>query len=204
MAKLYFYYSAMNAGKTTNLLQSNFNYHERGLNTLLFTPAIDTRFGYGKIVSRIGISEEAIPFDKDFSFFQFVEKTNNNLTLHCIFVDEAQFLTKEQVLDLGRIADELDVAVLTYGLRSDFMGEPFEGSKYLLTIADHLCEIKTICHCGSKATMNAKIDGSGKIVTKGEQIDIGGNEKYISLCRMHYSQSVAQKQKELEKKALGA
>jgi thymidine kinase len=186
MAKLHFYYSAMNAGKTTTLLQSNYNYRERGMETLLFIPAIDTRHKKGLISSRIGLVAEAHPFENDFNFFDYVRDYVRHLSISCALIDEAQFLTKQQVLQLTQIVDELKIPVLAYGLRSDFMGEPFEGSRYLLTWADELTEIKTICHCGKKAIMNPRIDGNGKILREGEQIEIGGNERYIALCRKHF------------------
>ncbi len=187
MAKLYFYYSAMNAGKTTTLLQSSYNYHERGMDTLLFTPIIDDRFAPGKIASRIGLAKEAIPFDRTFNFFDHIHHTRLQLPkLRCILIDEAQLMTKDQVMQSAQVVDQLKLPVLTYGLRTDFRGETFEGSRYLLSLADELSEIKTICHCGSKAIMNARLDGNGKIVREGEQIFIGGNDRYIALCRKHF------------------
>lgn len=186
MAKLHFYYSAMNAGKTTTLLQSNYNYQERGMETLLFIPAIDDRHASGIIASRIGLNSEAHAFEKNFDFYDFVNEYIQRHKISCVLIDEAQFLTKVQVLQLTRIVDELKIPTLTYGLRSDFMGEPFEGSKYLLAWAEDLLEIKTICHCGRKATMNARVDESGKVLREGEQILIGGNDRYIALCRKHY------------------
>ena len=188
MAKLHFYYSAMNAGKTTTLLQSSYNYREKGMNTILFTPAIDDRYAVGTITSRIGLSSKAHPFDQKFNFYEFlVEKLNDpSFKVHCVLIDEAQFLTRVQVNQLTDITVHLNIPVLTYGLRSDFLGEPFEGSKYLLTIAEDIKEIKTICHCGRKATMNARIDGSGQMVTQGNQIEIGGNDRYIALCQRHF------------------
>jgi thymidine kinase len=186
MAKLHFYYSAMNAGKTTTLLQSEYNYRERGMETLLFIPAIDTRRAMGVIASRIGLESQAYPFEKMFDFFHFVNEVIKTKTISCILIDEAQFLTKAQVLQLTRIVDELKIPALAYGLRSDFTGEPFEGSRYLLAWADELSEIKTICHCGRKATMNPRIDEKGSLVREGEQIEIGGNDRYISLCRKHF------------------
>lgn len=186
MAKIHFYYSAMNAGKTTTLLQSNYNYLERGMETLLFTPSIDTRHELGVIASRIGLVADAYAFESTFNFFEYVQNVISTKRVSCVLIDEAQFLTKPQVLQLTRIVDELKIPVLAYGLRSDFMGEPFEGSKYLLAWADDLIEIKTICHCGRKATMNTRIDAEGRIVREGEQIEIGGNNRYIALCRKHY------------------
>jgi thymidine kinase len=187
MAKLYFYYSAMNAGKSTVLLQSAYNYKERGMDTLLFTPVIDDRYTKGKIHSRIGLNADAVSFDKDFDIFTHVrEAQSKNPKLACVLIDEAQFLSKEQVKQLTTIVDGLNLPVLAYGLRSDFKGEPFEGSQYLLVWADNLIEIKTVCHCGRKAIMNARIDSEGKLVREGEQIQIGGNESYISMCRKHF------------------
>lgn len=187
MAKLYFYYSAMNAGKTTTLLQSSYNYQERGMETLLFTPNIDNRFAVGKIASRIGLVRDAIPFDQDFNFFDAIQDLQKTMPkLKCILIDEAHFMKKDQVMQLSQVVDAFKLPVLTYGLRTDFLGEAFEGSLYLLAWAEELIEIKTICHCGSKATMNARIDGQGKIVREGEQIEIGGNDRYTSLCRKHF------------------
>ncbi|MDP2193147.1 MAG: thymidine kinase [Alphaproteobacteria bacterium] len=187
MSKLYFYYAAMNAGKTTTLLQSSYNYNERGMDTLLYIPEIDDRGGKSTLKSRIGLASQAIAFGAKFDFFQDVTDRKTP-KLKCILIDEAQFLTKDQVANLCRIVDELKLPVLAYGLRTDFMGETFEGSKYLLAWAEELIEIKTICHCGSKATMNARIDANGVMIQHGKQIEIGGNDRYISLCRKHYRQ----------------
>ncbi|HSW93692.1 MAG TPA: thymidine kinase [Gammaproteobacteria bacterium] len=188
MAKLYFYYSAMNAGKSTVLLQSSYNYQERGMETLLFTPSIDKRFGQDMISSRIGLQSEAVSFDDQIDLFDYTKKyLINHPRLACVLLDEAQFLTKKQVMQLAEITDTLNLPVLTYGLRTDFRGEPFEGSQYLLALADNLVEIKTICHCGRKATMNARIDEHGKVIKTGEQVQIGGNEKYVSMCRKHFN-----------------
>ena len=186
MAKLYFNYSAMNAGKTTQLLQSRHNYHERGMDTLLFLSTLDTRAGAGVVNSRIGLKAEAIPFDNKFDFFANVKGAVTGKPVHCVFVDEAQFLTKDQVRQLVHIVDKLNIPVLAYGLRSDFRGELFEGSHYLLAWADKLNEVKTICHCGSKATMNARINPQGKKIKEGPQIEIGGSERYQSFCRKHF------------------
>lgn len=187
MAKLFFYYSAMNAGKSTVLLQSAYNYKERGMEVLLFSPVVANRDGE-KISSRIGLSAEAVIFHPDFDLLAYVKSIKQfQPKLTCILIDEAQFLTKQQVIQLAQIVDVLDLPVLAYGLRSDFQGEPFEGSKYLLVWADNLVEIKTICHCGKKATMNARIDAEGRVVKKGSQIQIGGNESYVSMCRKHFS-----------------
>ena len=186
MAKLYFYYSAMNAGKTTMLLQSNYNYHERGMRTLLFTPKVDDRYRSGVIHSRIGLEAEAMAFDSASDLFKQSVESNAQETLHCILLDEAQFLSKTQVWQLTEIVDRLKIPVLAYGLRSDFQGEPFEGSRYLLTWADYLHEIKTICHCGRKANFVLRLAEDGSVLSSGDQIAIGGNESYLSVCRLHY------------------
>lgn len=188
MAKVYFYYSAMNAGKTTTLLQSSHNYRERGMETLLFTPEIDNRYQTGVIHSRIGLKQQATTFTESSNLF---EITRDNLNgplsnLKCVLVDEAHFLSKAQVLQLTDVADVLNIPVLTYGIRSDFRGEPFEGSLYLLIWAEELIEIKTICHCGRKATMVLRLDAHGKPIREGEQTFIGGNESYVSTCRKHF------------------
>lgn len=189
MAKLHFYYAAMNAGKTTTLLQSSYNYQERGMSTILFTPLIDTRVKEGLIASRIGLSSSACTFDEHTDLLAHVRKVKeNDPLLRCVFVDEAQFLNKAQVLALTEIVDHLNIPVLAYGLRTDFRGEPFEGSLYLLAWAEELNEIKTICHCGHKATMNLRIDAQGKAVKEGEQIEIGDNNRYLSVCRKHYQE----------------
>ena len=193
MAKLYFYYSAMNAGKTTTLLQSDYNYRERGMETLLFTPCIDTRVSPGKIASRIGLEADAISFDGRFDFFQYIlDLKPTRPRLQCVLIDEAQFLSKAQVTQICRVVDDLNLPVLAYGLRSDFRGEPFEGSKYLLTWAENIVEIKTICHCGRKATMNQRVDSFGNPVKEGAQIEIGGNDRYVALCRVHFNQAFRQ------------
>lgn len=187
MAKLYFYYAAMNAGKSTVLLQSSHNYQERGMETLLFTPSIDTRFQHGTIHSRIGLSQPAIAFASHDDLLQITrDSIAAGHTYACILIDEAQFLTREQVYQLTEIADLLHIPVLAYGLRTDFKGELFPGSQYLLAWADELVELKTICHCGRKATMNLRINGEGMALREGEQILIGGNESYVSTCRRHY------------------
>ena len=191
MAKLYFYYSAMNAGKSTTLLQSSHNYKERGMDTLLFGPKFDDRFGDPAIYSRIGLKQEAVLFDKDFDLFAYINEVKDQFeNLRCTLIDEAHFLNKKQVAQLVMIAKKLGLAVLCYGLRSDFLGEPFEGSQYLLSWAEEIVEIKTICHCGSKATMNMRIDGHGKPVKVGSQVQIGGNESYTSVCMKHFIEEV--------------
>lgn len=189
MAKLYFYYSAMNAGKSTTLLQSSYNYKERGMDTLLFAPNIDTRFGPPMIYSRIGLKEEAVLFDDTFDFFAYT-KSVVTPKLKCVLLDEANFLKKQQVAQLVKITKNLGIPVLTYGIRTDFTGEPFEGSKYLLAWAEELIEIKTICHCGRKATMNMRVDSQGRPITQGNQIQVGGNEAYVSMCMLHYSEQI--------------
>ena len=189
MAKLHFYYSAMNAGKSTTLLQSNYNYNERGMDTLLFVPNIDYRYGVGTINSRIGLAAEAISFDNDFNLYEYTaEKIKANSNIKCVLVDEAHFLTKQHVQQMCDISDDLNIPVLAYGLRSDFQGEPFESSAYLLALADVLVELKTICHCGKKAIMNMRIDDNGNAVRDGEQFEVGGNERYISVCRKHFKE----------------
>ena len=197
MASLYFYYSAMNAGKTTSLLQTDYNYHERGMETVLFVNAIDTRHGKGVIQSRIGLSKTAMTYDKKFDFFRYVKSAKN---LSCVLVDEAQFLTKQQVDQLGDIVDFLDIPVLAYGLRTDFQGNCFEGSERLLAIADILVELKTVCFCGKKATMNIRVDSEGNKITEGAQIEIGGNERYISVCRKHFKTAENVKDNLMQKK----
>jgi|TARA_B110000495_G_scaffold203581_1_gene228012 thymidine kinase len=184
MAKLYFYYSAMNAGKSTTLLQAAHNYEERGMRVLLFTPKIDDRSGVGNISSRLGLTREAFSFNADFDLFVQIRNEQKRSQVACIFIDEAQFLTSKQVLQLTMVCDRIGIPVLCYGLRTDFRGEPFEGSKYLLAWADVLGEIKTICYTGKKAIMNARLDESGKRVTQGEQVAIGLN--YVSLSRKEF------------------
>lgn len=184
MAKLYFYYSAMNAGKSTTLLQAAHNYEEQGMKVVLLTPIIDDRAGVGTISSRLGITRDALAFDQDFDLYTEVQKQHREGPVSCVFVDECQFLTDVQVLQLTFICDRLGIPVLCYGLRTDFQGEPFEGSKYLLAWADELGEIKTICTSGKKATMNARMDENGNRVSAGEQISIGHN--YVSMSRKEF------------------
>jgi len=183
MAKLYFHYSSMNAGKSTALLQADHNYIERGMKSLLFTAKLDDREGSGVISSRIGIKKNAIPFSATDNLYEIIHDQHLIKQLGCILVDEAQFLNRHQVEELTKTVDHLGIPVLTYGIRTDFKGEVFEGSKFLMAWADEIREIKTICHCGKKATMNARVSSSGVKETAGEQIEIGGNERYISLCR---------------------
>ncbi|MDF3983765.1 thymidine kinase [Luteibacter sp. PPL201] len=187
MAKLYFYYSAMNAGKTTTLLQSAHNYHERGMRTLILTPALDDRYGEGVVASRIGLRARAMRFTGEEDLFATVDRDiGTRGALHCVLVDEAQFLTKAQVWQLTDVVDRLGIPVLAYGLRTDFRGELFEGSRYLLAWADNLDEIKTICHSGRKATMVVRVDEHGRAVTQGPQVEIGGNDRYVSVSRAEF------------------
>lgn len=187
MAKLHFYYSAMNAGKSTILLQANHNYLERGLRTQVYTPALDNRYERGFVTSRIGLRAPAVCFDVDDDLEALTRSSiEAQGRLACVLVDEAQFLTRAQVWQLTELVDQLDLPVLAYGLRTDFMGELFEGSQYLLAWADELVEVKTICHSGRKATMVVRVDDQGHAVTHGAQIEIGGNERYVSVSRREY------------------
>lgn len=188
MAKLYFSYSAMNAGKTTILLQASHNYGERGMNTLLLTAQLDHRAGAGVIASRIGLSSTAETFANDTDVISVIRAAHEANALSCVLVDEAQFLTAAQVWDLAHVADKMKIPVMCYGLRTDFQGNLFEGSATLLAVADNLREIRTICHCGSKATMVVRQTDGGDVIREGDQIEIGGNEKYVSLCRKHWSE----------------
>ena len=186
VAQLYFYYSAMNAGKSTSLLQSAHNYREQGMDVALYTAAIDDRYGTGVIRSRIGLQESAALFDADTAFYEPLKLRHQNNPLACVLVDEAQFLSATQVNELARVVDELNIPVLCFGIRTDFQGELFPGSARLLAIADKLAELKTVCSCGRKATMTVRVDASGNVVAAGEQVEIGGNDRYVSKCRRHY------------------
>ena len=188
MAKLYFHYSTMNAGKSTLLLQASHNYRERGMATLLLTAAVDTRAGPGRIGSRIGIAADATSFWPDTDLFALIEAEGRGCA--CIFVDEAQFLTPAQVWQLARVADDLRIPVMAYGLRVDFRGQLFPGSAELLALADDLREVRTICHCGRKATMNLRVDTDGRAVAEGAQTVIGGEERYVALCRRHHAEAL--------------
>ena len=190
MAKLYFYYSAMNAGKTTNLLQSRHNYAERGMNTLVIKPRIDSRSGENRVRSRIGLEAEAVDVDPSVNLLGLVQNASEGQPIHCVLVDEAQFLSADQVDQLTEVVDALNIPVLAYGLRTDFLGALFEGSRQLLALADELREIKTVCHCGRKATMVVRFDGEGQPMHSGDQIQIGGNEPYVSMCRRHFKESL--------------
>ncbi|HEX4503331.1 MAG TPA: thymidine kinase [Scandinavium sp.] len=190
MAQLYFYYSAMNAGKSTALLQSSYNYQERGMRAVVYTAEIDDRFGAGKVSSRIGLSSPAKLFNQQTSLFDDIAAENAREPVHCVLVDESQFLTRDQVYALSEVVDELDIPVLCYGLRTDFRGELFIGSQYLLSWSDKLVELKTICFCGRKASMVLRLDQEGRPYNEGEQVVIGGNERYVSVCRKHYKEAL--------------
>ncbi|RSV42031.1 thymidine kinase [Sphingomonas sp. ABOLE] len=186
MAKLYFYYASMNAGKSTTLLQADFNYRERGMRTLLFTAGVHDRGGHGVIDSRLGIHADAIPFEAATDLRTIVQDAHFAAPLACVLVDEAQFLSAAQVRQLAAVCDEDEVPVLCYGLRTDFRGLLFEGAAALLAIADSLVEIKSVCECGRKATMNLRVDAEGRAVREGAQREIGGNDRYVALCRRHF------------------
>ena len=192
MAKLYFYYASMNAGKSTTLLQADFNYRERGMETLLFTAALDNRAGEGVIASRIGLQIDARRYEQDTDIRSEVEDELKKRKLNCVLLDEAQFLTRAQVVQLASICDDLDIPVLAYGLRTDFQANLFEGSAHLLALADTLVELKAVCDCGRKATMNLRVDSEGRAVAQGASIEIGGNDRYISLCRRHFMDRLAE------------
>lgn len=190
MAKLYFYYASMNAGKSTTLLQADFNYRERGMRTMLFTAAVDERAGPGRIASRIGLAAEATPFDEATDIAAIVASAHAIEPVACVLVDEAQFLSEAQVDQLAHLADAVGVPVLAYGLRTDFQGRLFPGSARLLALADALVELKSVCACGRKATMNLRVDAEGRAVAEGAQTDIGGNERYVALCRRHFTEAL--------------
>ena len=190
MAKLYFHYSTMNAGKSTVLLQAAHNYQERGMKPYLLTARLDDRAGHGRIASRIGIGSEADTFDHTEDLFAKLQNRLDQGSVACVFVDEAQFLTAEQVWQLARAVDDLKVPVMCYGLRVDFRGELFPGSATLLALADEMREVRTICHCGKKATMVVRQDSDGNVLKDGAQVQVGGNETYVSLCRRHWRDTV--------------
>ena len=193
MAKLYFHYSTMNAGKSTLLLQAAYNYNERGMATYLLTARLDTRAGAGQIASRIGIGQPAETFGPEDDLFARLKTQRDQEDIACVFVDEAQFLTRDQVWQLARAVDDLKLPVMCYGLRVDFRGALFPGSAALLALADEMREVRTICHCGKKATMVVRQDGEGRVLTDGDQVQIGGNETYISLCRRHWREATGDK-----------
>jgi thymidine kinase len=190
MAKLYFYYSSMNAGKSTTLLQADFNYRERGMATMLWTAALDERFGQGYVTSRIGLKTEAHKFDASTDMLAGISKENAERPLACVLVDEAQFLSRAQVIQLADVADCVGIPVLCYGLRTDFQAELFPGSAALLGLADALIELKAVCDCGRKSTMNLRVDAQGNAVKEGAQTEIGGNDRYVALCRKHFLEKV--------------
>ena len=193
MAQLYFYYSTMNAGKSTSLLQSAYNYQERGMTRLIFTADIDDRVEVGKVSSRIGLNEQAELYTNRTDLYQFIEQSHTTDAIDCVLIDESQFLTKQQVQQLTDVVDKLRIPVMCYGIRTDFLGELFEGSQCLLAWADKLVELKTICYCGKKATMVVRYDESGNVITKGEQVEVGGNDRYMSYCRLHFKQAIAKR-----------
>ena len=191
MAKLYFNYATMNAGKSTLLLQASYNYQERGMRTVLLNAALDDRAGSaGRIGSRIGLSSDSTAFHADDDLYEIIKDELKNGEIACVFVDEANFMTEAQAWQLSKIVDELKIPVMAYGLRTDFKGELFPGSKVLLAIADEMREVRTICECGRKATMVVRIDGDGKVVQDGAQIQVGGNESYVSYCRVHWKKAI--------------
>jgi len=190
MAQLYFYYSSMNAGKSTHLLQSSYNYNERGLKTVLYTAQIDDRYAKGKVTSRLGINSDAHLFAQETDLLTEITSIKNETKIACVLIDEAQFLTKTQVKQLTDIVDNLNIPVLAYGIRTDFLGQTFTGSAALLAWADKLVELKTICHCGRKANFVIRLNSDGKAATGGEQVEVGGNERYQAVCREHFKEYV--------------
>jgi len=192
MAKLYFYYASMNAGKSTTLLQSSFNYQERGMETMLFTAALDDRYAAGMITSRIGLEAGAYLFDPGTDMRAAVEAEHAVRPLDCVLVDEAQWLSRAQVFQLAAVCDRMGIPVLAYGLRTDFRAQLFEGSAALLAIADTLVELKAVCECGRKATMNLRVDAEGRAVREGAQTEVGGNDRYVALCRRHFLEKLGE------------
>ncbi|MEM8957041.1 MAG: thymidine kinase [Pseudomonadota bacterium] len=192
MAKLFFHYSTMNAGKSAALLQADYNYRERGMQTLRLTASVDSRDGVGRISSRLGISAIARPFAQSDDLFALIATRRDSDACACVFIDEAQFLTEPQVWQLARAVDELDLPVMSYGLRTDFRGRLFPGSAALLALADELREVRTICHCGRKATMVVRLGPDGEPVKEGAQVQVGGNESYLSLCRRHWREAMGE------------
>jgi thymidine kinase len=186
MAKLYFYYASMNAGKSTTLLQADFNYRERGMETMLWTAALDDRFDVGVITSRIGLEARAHVFRGETDLHSEIAAQHAATPLACVLIDEAQFLSRDQVIGLAHVADRMEIPVLCYGLRTDFQGQLFPGSAALLGLADALIELKAVCECGRKSTMNLRVDGEGRAVLAGAQTEIGGNDRYVALCRKHF------------------
>lgn len=190
MAKLYFHYATMNAGKSTMLLQASYNYQERGMRTVIFTAALDNRAGKGQVASRIGLASDANPFGPNDDLFSSIVSMQAAEPITCVFVDEAQFLSSDQVWQLARISDSVGIPVMAYGLRTDFQGKLFPGSQELLAIADELREVRTICFCGRKATMVVRVDAEGEVIHQGAQVEVGGNDKYVSLCRRHWAEKM--------------
>jgi thymidine kinase len=190
MAKLYFYYASMNAGKSTTLLQADFNYRERGMETMLWTAALDDRYGQGYVTSRIGLKADAHKFDPDTNIGADIAAEHAKRPLACVLVDEAQFLSRTQVIQLADVADKVGIPVLCYGLRTDFQAELFPGSAALLGLADSLVELKAVCECGRKSTMNLRVDAQGNAVKEGAQTEVGGNDRYVALCRRHFLEKV--------------
>jgi len=190
LAQLYFYYSSMNAGKSTALLQSAYNYQERGMHPYILSAVLDDRYGIGKVTSRIGLAADAQLFSSKDDLFSLLDKQNHQQPIDCVLIDESQFLSKLQVKQLTQVVDHLNIPVLCYGIRTDFRGELFPGSQYLLAWADKLVELKTVCHCGRKATMVVRTDEHGTVIKDGEQVVIGGNDRYQSLCRRHFSEKM--------------
>ncbi|THV21320.1 thymidine kinase [Peteryoungia ipomoeae] len=191
MAKLYFHYATMNAGKSTMLLQASYNYRERGMRTVIFIAALDDRAGKGRVASRIGLSSEAIPFGGEDDLFAQIADLHAEEPITCVFVDEAQFLSARQVWQLARVCDRIGIPVMAYGLRTDFQGKLFPGSHELLAVADELREVRTICHCGRKATMVVRVGEDGDVMREGAQVEVGGNDRYVSLCRRHWEDKMA-------------
>lgn len=189
MAKLYFYYSSMNAGKSTTLLQADFNYRERGMETMLWTASLDDRYGQGYVTSRIGLKADADKFDPATDLWAAITAEHSKRPLACVLIDEAQFLSQAQVMQLARVTDEAGIPVLCYGLRTDFAAELFLGSAALLGLADNLVELKAVCHCGRKSTMNLRVDEAGRAVIDGAQTEIGGNDRYVAMCRKHFMEA---------------
>ena len=189
MAKLYFYYSSMNAGKSTTLLQADFNYRERGMETMLWTASLDHRYGQGYVTSRIGLKADADKFVPETDLWAAITTEHVQRPLACVLIDEAQFLSPQQVTQLAQIADEAGIPVLCYGLRTDFAAELFPGSAALLGLADNLVELKAVCHCGRKSTMNLRVDETGRAVIDGAQTEIGGNDRYVAMCRKHFMEA---------------
>ena len=190
MAQLYYYYTSKNAGKSTALLQSAYNYQERGMHPYILSAALDDRYGIGKVTSRIGLAADAQLFSSKDDLFSLLDKQNHQQPIDCVLIDESQFLSKLQVKQLTQVVDHLNIPVLCYGIRTDFRGELFPGSQYLLAWADKLVELKTVCHCGRKATMVVRTDEHGTVIKDGEQVVIGGNDRYQSLCRRHFSEKM--------------